>query len=199
MKRNKGNLLIGVGLLCIIAALFIVLYNIYDGERAEKMAREIVARLQDEIPDEPEIVMSQVLAEREMPVIELEGYRYVGTLEVPDLGLSLPVMETWDDARLKISPCRYAGNIYQDNLVIAGHNYRGHFSRLKSLPMESDIVFTDAEGNTYAYTIAWVELLRPEQVEEMTAEDGDADWDLTLFTCTVGGGERYTIRCVRKD
>ena len=32
----------------------------------------------------------------------------------------------------------------------------------------------------------------PTSVQEMT----DGDWDLTLFTCTVGGKSRVTVRCV---
>lgn len=200
MKRNKGNILIFLGLLCIIAALFIAFYNVYDGERAEKVAREIVSQLKVQIPEEPEITISTVIPEREMPTIELDGYSYIGTLDVPDLELSLPIMEDWNDTMLKISPCRYAGSIYQDNMVIAGHNYRGHFSRLKSLPLESEIIFTDVEGNAYFYTIAWIEVLEPDQVEEMISRsDEESDWDLTLFTCTVGGGSRYTIRCIRND
>jgi sortase A len=36
-----------------------------------------------------------------------------------------------------------------------------------------------------------LEILRPTAVEEMIS----GDWDLTLFTCTIGGATRVTIRC----
>ena len=36
-----------------------------------------------------------------------------------------------------------------------------------------------------------IERLRPTAVKEMTS----GDWDLTLFTCTVGGQSRVTVRC----
>jgi len=197
--RGKGNILIFLGLLLIAAALFIACYNIYDSGRAKQAAVKIVSQLKKEIPEEPVIVASEGFTEREMPTMEVDGYRYVGVLEVPALELTLPVMEALDDVRLKISPCCYAGSFYQDNLVIAGHNYRGHFSRLKTLPTDSEIVFTDVEGNIYTYVIGWVEVLEANQIEEMIHSEEDADWDLTLFTCTVGGGERYTIRCIRTD
>ena len=39
-------------------------------------------------------------------------------------------------------------------------------------------------------------VLNPKDGEEMT----DAtDWDMTLFTCTYGGRERYALRCIRQQ
>ena len=37
------------------------------------------------------------------------------------------------------------------------------------------------------------EILEPNDEEAMTT----GQWDLTLFTCTSGGGSRYAVRCVR--
>ena len=201
MRLKKGNLFIGLGLLLLIAALLLTGYNIYVGEQASKASQEIVEELQVQIPDEPETSLPNTIPEREMPTIQIGEYRYIGTLEVPELDLALPIMEEWDDTRLRISPCRYAGSVYQDNMVLAGHNYAKHFSRIKRLPMGSEILFTDVEGNEYLYEIAWMETLQPDQVEEMTYQSGDpaTDWDLTLFTCTTGGGSRVTIRCVKTE
>ncbi|MGN0969549.1 MAG: sortase, partial [Evtepia sp.] len=54
------------------------------------------------------------------------------------------------------------------------------------------VLFTDADGNQFRYTVAQVETLAKTAVEEMAA----GDWDLTLFTCTLGGQTRVTVRCV---
>ena len=40
----------------------------------------------------------------ELPVVMLDGYGYVGYLELLTLELKLPVMAEWDYKRLKISP-----------------------------------------------------------------------------------------------
>ena len=62
--------------------------------------------------------------------------------------------------------------------------------------MGNEIFFTDIEGNIFYYEAAWLDVLAPKQVEEMT----DAtDWDMTLFTCTYGGRERYALRCIRQQ
>ena len=47
------------------------------------------------------------------------------------------------------------------------------------------------DGNLFTYEMAERETLMPTSVEEMTS----GDWDLTLFTCTVGGQSRVTVRC----
>lgn len=45
----------------------------------------------------------------------------------------------------------------------------------------------------FEYEVVSLEILIPEDVEPM--EEGD--WDLTLFTCTIGGKTRITVRCAR--
>ena len=61
---------------------------------------------------------------------------------------------------------------------------------LKSLAEGDVATFTDMAGNVFIYKMVERETLNPTDIEEM--EDGD--WDLTLFTCTVGGKTRVTIR-----
>ena len=77
--------------------------------------------------------------------------------------------------------------------VIAAHNYKTHFGRLKELRPGDEVRFTDTEGNAFRYTVAELETLGKYDVEEMAA----GDWDLTLFTCTYGGQSRVTVRCLR--
>lgn len=55
------------------------------------------------------------------------------------------------------------------------------------------IIFTLKEvmdGNVFTYKMVEQETLLPTSIDAM--ESGD--WDLTLFTCTVGGQSRVTIR-----
>lgn len=51
------------------------------------------------------------------------------------------------------------------------------------------------DGNIFAYKVIEVETLQPTAIEEMTI----GGWDLTLFTCTVGGASRVTVRCVLQE
>lgn len=92
---------------------------------------------------------------------------------------------------MRISPCRYEGAAYLDNMVICGHSYRTHFRSLKELSAGDAVSFTDTDGNKFNYQVTGIEILNADAVEEMLS----GDWDLTLFTCTTGGVSRVALRC----
>lgn len=80
----------------------------------------------------------------DMPIMTIDGQEYIGYLELPTLDLSLPVMSQWSYPRLRIAPCRYWGNAYDDTLVILAHNYDRHFGRIKNLAIDDPVQFVDA-------------------------------------------------------
>ena len=203
--------MITIGLLLIAAALFLVSYNLYDELRAEQSARQAVTQLDAYLPaeaapeapsdsagdqeslvsDERTVIPDYVLSPNmEMPVETINGIDFIGVLRIPALELELPIISEWNYPNLKTAPCRYSGSAYLNNLIICGHNYTSHFGTLKNL-WEGDIAtFTDMDGNVFTYKMVERETLNPTDIEGM--ESGN--WDLTLFTCTVGGQSRVTIR-----
>lgn len=199
--KNKGKKLIIMGLLLILAAFFLASYNLYDQWRAQMSSRQAMELLEqwipEEIPQQPESggktkVPGYVLnPEMEMPVKTVNGVDYIGVLRIPKLGLELPVISKWSYPNMKIAPSRYDGSAYTGDLIIAGHNYVSHFGNLETLSAGDAVIFTDMDGNTFTYRVADMEILPATAVEEM--EGGD--WDLTLFTCTIGGQSRVTVRC----
>ena len=191
-----------LGLLLVAAALCLTGYNIWDENRAGSAVAAVLVELDTRIPDlevepPPEgVIPDYVLNPRmEMPAVEVDSEDYIGRLEVPSLGLDLPVMSQWSYPNLKKSPCRYVGSAYLDNLVIAAHNYEHHFGGLKNLELGADVYFTDTDGNVFHYQVGALEQLNPEQVEDMRS----SGWDLSLFTCTLGGQFRVTVRCDRVE
>ena len=194
-RKKKGTWLMTGGLLLIAAALFLTCFNLWDERRATNSAGEAVRPEEAEAtePGEAEIPAYLLDPGREMPAVEVDGGRYIGVLEVPSLGLELPVMETWSYPNLRVAPCRYSGSAYQDDMIVAAHNYKTHFGQLKELRPGDEVRFTDTEGNVFRYAVAELETLGKYDVEEMTS----GDWDLTLFTCTYGGQSRVTVRCLR--
>ena len=210
-RKQEGLLWITIGLLLIVAALFLVSYNLYDELRAKQSALQTVNRLEEYLPsetapeapaapiedpeplvrDERTVIPDYVLCPNmEMPVQTINGIDFIGVLRIPALELELPVISEWNYPYLKTAPCRYSGSAYLNNLIICGHNYTSHFGNLKNL-WEGDIAtFTDMDGNVFTYKMVERETLNPTDIEGM--ESGN--WDLTLFTCTVGGQSRVTIR-----
>lgn len=201
MKRHKYNIFIILGLLLLAAALALAGKNLLEEKRAERLSSlaaqellELIEPQEDAGQDEsstadiPEYILNP---ETEMPVKKINGMDYIGVLRVPALDLKLPVLSEWSYNNLTVSPCRYDGSAYLNNMIIAAHNYRSHFASLSSLRPGDRVRFTDISSNRFDYEVVETEVLLPEQVEQLKS----GDWDLTLFTCTFGGEYRITVRC----
>ena len=190
---KRASLLIKIGLLLTAAALCLAAYNLYEGAKAGNAAADAAGKIDAFIEESGETCVFD--PDMEMPTVQLDGYEYIGILRIQALSLELPVMSEWSYSALKIAPCRYAGSAYSGDLVIAAHNYSSHFGQIKGLSSGDELSFTDADGNVFYYTVAEIETLSPFATEEMTS----SGWDLTLFTCTVGGASRVTVRCEKVE
>lgn len=202
MAKTKYKVMLGAGLLLIAAALALAAYNVIDAQRAARSAAQALEALSQTTAvsaTDPEQASADdapaYLADPEMPMptVSFDGNDYIGRVDVPSLGLSLPVISEWSYPRLKIAPCRYTGSAYLDNLIIAAHNYGSHFGNLNRLNNGDTVTFTDVDGNQFTYAVSLIEDLPGTAIEEMQA----GEWDLTLFTCTLGGRSRVTVRCER--
>lgn len=201
MKTDRGTLWIHLGLLLLAAALFLTAYNTMASHEAGETSRQVIEQLCQALPTEstaeteaPSVPEYLLDAAREMPVKTIDGKDYVGVLTIPALELELPVISQWDYAALKAAPCRYSGSLYQNDLIICAHNYSSHFGRLKNLRVGDIAIFTDMEENAVTFRMVERETLEPTDLEGMEA----GDWDMTLYTCTVGGQSRVTVRFLRE-
>ncbi len=210
-RRRKGTLFIVLGLLLISGAVGLTLYNVWDAWRAGKESETILEELEEDMEKETDGTPAAPSMNRftretapAMPLQTIDGYDYIGILEIPDQGIRLPVMNTWDYTRLKISPCRYSGSYFTDDLVICAHNYASHLSPIKWIGIGTDVYFITVDQVVYHYTVSNRETVQPTAIEEMirnqnnAGEDGvNSQWDLTLFTCNTGGQTRCAVRCDR--
>lgn len=194
-NRGRGTVWINAGLLLIAAALFLSVYNEWESREARDSARQVIAQLCDELPTEAGEPTTLPDVRREMPVKTINGRDYIGVLSIPSLELELPVISQWDYPALKVAPCRYSGSLYQDNLIICAHNYASHFGKLKELQPGDIVLFTDMDEHVVTFQMVERETLNPMDAEGMEA----GDWDLTLFTCTIDGQTRVTIRLERVE
>ena len=198
-QKSKYILLV-TGLVAIFVAAFLTGQNVSEdrvaGEDSGITVRRLVERIPDVEADEKavgeEIIPNYILNPgMDMPELEIDGRRYIGVLDIPVLDLNLPILTEWTTQGAKSAPCRYTGSIYNNDCIIAGHNYKSHFAKLDALEIGDRVLFTDVEGNEFQYTVAKTEVLDGTDIEGMKA----GDWDLTLFTCTIGGRQRVTVRC----
>lgn len=202
MPKKTGIAMLAVGAVLILSALLLFFHNrqedVQAGQEAERLLANVEAVIdaqaaRESTPAGTEIPGTTPL-DPEMPVVELDGYEYVGYMEIPALELKLPVMSEWDYNRLKIAPCRQFGSSRTDDLVIAAHNYQNHFGRLKDLQTGNAVIFTDMEGVINTYSIEKIETLNPSEVDAVQ----NSGYDLVLYTCTKDGRTRVTVFCNRE-
>ena len=218
--NKRGCVFIGLGVCLILAAIVISGHNVLEESHAAQEASHALAQLAALLPSTTEAAMSDLPGrsssipavpdvpgpipeetakipdyllnpEMDMPAVLIDGFAYIGILSIPSIHLEQPVLQQWNDQAVKKAPCCYAGSAYQNNMVIAGHNYRNAFGKLFDLQIGDEVTFTDTDGNLFCYRVAELETLPASAVAEMTG----STWELTLFTCTFGGRSRLAVRC----
>ena len=194
MKNKIGKALIGIGVFLILAAFILVLYNFYREYNAKKKVEKYLPKLEKIIKDHSG-GNNNADNEKSSKTMNIDGMNFLGILSVPSKNLELPILADYSYELLDTAPCRYSGSYDSDDLVIGGHNYRSHFSKLESIKNGEEIFFTSFDGTVYKYSVLRVEILEPTQIEDLINKQNTDDWDLTLFTCTSSGAARCVIRC----
>ena len=195
VRRAAGVLCMVAGVCMLVCAGVMVWCNQADQDAALGATSEVAGEVYRAIGETAgdALPAPEDIGEPAMPTVQIDGYDYIGYLELPTVGLTLPVMDSWDYDRLKLAPCRYWGATFSDDLVIAAHNYANHFGPIGSMREGDPVQLVDAAGEVWRYRVALIEVVGPYDVEGMVG----ADWDLTLFTCTQGGANRVAVRCER--
>lgn len=210
MPKKAGIVILILGAVLIVSALLLVLRNRQEAQEAGQEAQTLLSdvdaliaiRETQETQPSSTVVEAETEAETteptlapELPVGSMNGYDYVGYVEIPSLSLRLPVMAEWSYERLYVAPCRQFGSSRTDDLVIAAHNYYTHFGRLKELEAGDTVLFTDMDGIVNTYAVDRLDTIDPYDVDAAL----NSGYALVLYTCTTGGGSRVTVFCTRAE
>lgn len=206
--RSKFSIITAViGTATIIASLWLCGYNVYSDAAASRTADAVYSSLNAHIKSSEtkaeaetadisgteEVIPNYVLdPNRPMPETKVDGVSYIGTLEIPAIDVALPVAGGFTYDTLKSVPCRYSGSAYLGDMIVCAHNYTSQFANIPKLAVGDIVIFTDIDGNSFTYKVSETETIPADGIEEMSS----GDWDLTLFTCTLGGQSRITVRCI---
>ena len=175
-KASPGVLCVLLGVVLLLAALGLYGYNRWEDAQAGAEAQTVVQDLQEKVVEQTQSAASAPAIDYssldpELPVVELDGYEYVGYVSIPAIGIDLPVMSEWSYPKLKISPCRQFG----------------------TLALGDEVRFTDMDGIENHYTVSAIEVHDPTDVEAVE----HSGHDLVLYTCTYGGKTRIVVFCDR--
>jgi sortase A len=187
MKKIQGYIYIALGVALICLAAFLVKHNFDESASAGKASDELLERVIQQMPD---VVLPGDFS-GPMPIVDVDGKSFVGTVEIPSLGLLLPIQDEWSKENARYAICRYKGSVYDNDLIVCGHNYKEHFGTLGDLTMGDEVIVTDMNGRSLYFVVTNMETLGAYDTEEMDA----GQWDFTMFTCTIGGANRVTVRC----
>ncbi len=195
MSKKSGIIFVVAGAVLIASALLLFLYNDYTQRRAGQNAELLMEDLHSVLEENTDFSQPDTTeaTPEDMPVITIDGYEYIGYISVPELSLELPVMSDWDYTRLKIAPCRHFGSLYEDNIVIAAHNYKRHFKYISRLEPGAQVIFTDVNGRANIYSLVSSAILSDDAVDAVQ----NSGYDLVLYTCTPGGSARTVLFCNR--
>lgn len=215
IKTRAGLALLLLGLLLVLAAAGLAGAYLHEARTAALDSAETLAALRRQTPetrparrrpvpafispDAPQTPLYLLDPALPAPTVELDGRQYIGTVEVPALGEAAPVLGEaapvlgeYSISGLKSAACRWSGSLSEGDLVLCAHNYLKPFDALKTLLPGDAVRFTDADGNGFSFRVAAVETLEAWETEAMEC----SGYPLTLYTCTVGGQYRVTVRCI---
>lgn len=200
MKSKAGIFLMLAGGAAIIFSLIIIAVNIRLDSQGKKNSENVLNILESEISsyseDENNITYTDGNGLKKSKTISVDNNYYSGIIDIPKIGIKLPVMSEWNYDNLNISPCLFYNDEKNNRKIIAGHNYSSHFGKLKQLKQGDYIIFTNAENKRVIYKVLQTEILGSTDTDKMLGGD---DWNLTLFTCSLSGYERVTVRCIQAD
>jgi len=201
MPKKAGIVFVVLGAVLMLSALLLFLNNQAVDRKAGDSAREVMEQIRKSPEETTEPMETQQTQPTDqthpegMTTMLVDGYEYIGYLQIPKLDLELPVMDRWDYTRLQKAPCRHFGATYTDDLVIAAHNYQHHFGRIGELTEGDEVSFTDMDGLSIRYGVVRTDILDPNAVDAVQYSEND----LVLYTCTYGGEERRAVFCDRME
>ena len=192
MKR-RANLFFVIGGLLVAGSLALLAYSSVHSAQAQKHNAEVVAQITTILPDRIDGVMDNY-SNMEMPAMQIAGEDYIGLLEIPAFGLTLPIGSSWDAGKVTSYPCRFWGTVYDGSLVVGGADQAGQLDCLDQIWDGSVVTVTDMTGSVFRYVVSRVERSKSAQAEVLL----DDTADLSLFVRDAYNLEYIIVRCMTK-
>lgn len=125
----------------------------------------------------------------------------IGMIEIPCLSISYPIFSYLDDELLKISPCKFLGEMppASSNLCIAGHNYDNNkfFSNINLLKNGDEILIYNQIGEKFVYSVFNRYEVNDNDLSPIK-EDYQGGHELTLITCNNLNQRRIVVKAKKE-
>ncbi len=125
-------------------------------------------------------------------LLDMSGTGVMGYIQIPNINVNLPIYHGTDEAVLQVA----VGHLEGTSLPIGGESTHAALSGHRGLPsaklftdldrvVEGDVFTVTILGQTVTYMVDQIRIVVPEDVSELTIQDGE-DY-CTLITCTPYG------------
>ena len=179
-------ILIGICLLVITAAVLIQWQ--FGIQSAQQKANHYVHTIRTLIP-EPQGAVPEERRDNTMAIISVDGTDFIGILEIPKYGSSLPICADWSD--VSKYPCCLNGSVYDRTIQIGGTSQKGQYDFYREISVGDAVFFTDAEGNRFSYEVT--DICYEKRADQSALYREDAA--LTLFIKNIFGFEYIVVFC----
>ena len=185
-RTNRLCIFIGIGLLVIAAIGFLV----WQGEiyKSQQNAANYVQTIRTLIPA-PQGAALEERRDNTMAVLSVEGANFVGILEMPRYGSSLPICADWGEVTKY--PCRFNGSVYDRTMQIGATSQKGQYDFYREISVGDAVFFTDMEGNRFSYEVT--DIHYEKHADQTVLQQKDAA--LTLFIKNIYSFEYIIIFC----
>jgi len=191
MKKRAFPLLLVLGACLILISLSLVITLQIRMHKGAQQSQRILSQMDEILPEQTAGILG-VYPDSGMPILEIDGVDYVALLDIPSVGVTLPVADKWDSLQLFLSPARFFGSAYHRSLIIGGADDPRQFGFCDKIEHGARVLLTDMTGSQFTYTVSGVERAKHAETQWLM----DADCDLTLFCHDVYSMEYIAVRCV---
>ena len=179
MKRKiPAFILILIGIIALGSGIFLYIRTYLNETNAEKTAEQALIKMKELIPAHSASSVYEGDADKEMPVLEINGYSFVGYIEIPEMDKEFPVQFQWGNP--VISKMR-EGNIAGGNGVI--ETAQISFSEVYE---GLNISFIDINGKEYDFIVDYI------------GDEKDTVANAKLIIFAEGMAKTIQIACIEK-
>ena len=188
MKKqiNRLCILAGIGFLAL-AVVVMALWQ-WNMDASQKNAAHYVQTIFSLIPD-PQSAPLEERRDNTMSVLPVEGKNFLGVLEMPRYGSSLPVCADWGE--VSQYPCRLSGSVYDRTIQIGGTSQKGQYDFYREISVGDAVFLTDMEGNRFSYQVTDIRYAQHTNQETLHQQEAA----LTLFIKNIYSFDYILIFC----
>lgn len=194
MKKFYNIVIIAL-IIALVVVIAMIIFRYGNNYKNEKEVSAILANIEEEFQKE--------ITEEATETIEAEykGYKVEGIIEIPEINIKYPIINTTNEETMKLSITKFWGPEVNEigNYTVAGHNNKDGtmFGKTKYLEIGDIIKLTNLKNETIEYEIFAIYSIDPDDVSCVESVEPETR-EVTLITCTNGHKNRLITKARQK-